>query len=68
MEDKLDGRSSRSRSSTVITLLASLSLPASSTAVTKYSRWGTPLSWKVFEVVSPRRPNEPELEPREYTR
>ncbi len=50
---------------TVTVLLAALSRPSRSTAVTKYWRWGTPLSWKVFEVVIPRSPNEPEVLPRE---
>src|SRR5213592_512580 len=52
---------------TVTALLATLSSPFRSTAVTKYRRWGTPLSWKVLEVVTPRRPNDPLRLALEYT-
>src|SRR2546426_9093495 len=52
---------------TVTALLATLSSPFRSTAVTKYRRCGTPLSWKVFEVVTPRRPNDPLRLALEYT-
>src|SRR5216110_2209710 len=54
IDDSQAGAWSRNRSSTVITLLPPLSTPLSSTAVTRYCRWGTPLSWNVLEVVSPR--------------
>ncbi len=65
IDESQAGDWSCSRSSTVITLLPPLSSPASFTALTKYCRCGTPLSWKVFELVSPRRPYEPLLDERE---
>jgi len=45
----------------------SLTPPLTSTAVTAYWSWGTPLSWNVFELVSPRSWNEPDVLAREYT-
>src|SRR6267378_3214560 len=68
IENSQAGGSSCKRSSTVIVLLLPLSSPASFRAVTRYCRWGTPLSWNVFELVSPRRPNEPLVEEREEIR
>src|SRR5258708_5993025 len=59
IEDNHAGDTSCCRSSTVITLLKPLSTPLSSTAVTRYCRKGTPLSWKLLEVVSPRGSKEP---------
>ena len=64
----LDGAASCSRSSTVMMFEKSLSPPPWSTAVTAYCRCGTPLSWNVLELVSPRSRNEPDVLAREYTR
>ena len=62
------GDSRRSRSSIITLELAIPSSPPTSTGTTKYSRSGSPLSWNVMEVVSPRSPKSTLRSGREYTR
>jgi hypothetical protein len=60
------GRERVRRLSTFTMLLRGLSLFSKSTAVTKYSSAGTPVSWKELEMVEPISPKLP-LPIRAYT-